>query len=70
MARGGGGFEGGSLDFWENKRGDQSYLRTQKGRSLKTLGGFREGGGVCLENERVGSGGDRESHQKLLGVMT
>ena len=34
---------GGSLDFKENKRGNQSQLRTQKGGSLKTLEGFRGG---------------------------
>ena len=42
----------------------------QKGGSLETLEGFS---GVttqiCLEKEDMG-GGDRESHQKLLGGVT
>ena len=38
--------------------GDQSYLRTQKGGSLKTLEGFRGGTTqICLENEDIGGGG-------------
>ena len=46
-------------------------MRIQKGGSLETLEGFREGiTQICLENEDRGwgrgGGGDRESHQKLL----
>ena len=52
-----------------DKRGDQSKLRTQKGRSLKTLEGFRGGTTqIWLENEDMV--GDRESHQMLLGGIT
>ena len=48
--------------------GDQSYLRTQKGGSLKTLEGFRGGTTqICLENEDIGGGGGRKSHQMLSG---
>ena len=42
----------------------KSWLRTQKGRSLKTLEGFIGGTTqICLENEDMGEGGggDRES---------
>ena len=50
--------------------GDQSQLRTQKEGSLKTLEGFRGGTTqIFLENEDMG-GGDRESHQMLLGRIT
>ena len=43
-----------------------------KGGSLKTLEGFKEGTTqICLENKDMwGGGGDRESHQKLLGGIT
>ena len=52
--------------------GDQSQLRTQKEGSLKTLEGFRGGTTqIFLENEDMGGGGgDRESHQMLLGRIT
>ena len=67
-------WERGSLDFGENKRGDQSKLKTQKAGSLKTLEGFRGGPTqIGLEDEVIvwgGGGGDRESHQKLLGEIT
>ena len=53
---GGGENLGGSLDFWENKRGDQSLLRTQKGGSLKTLEGFRGWGPLKLKNDVIGGG--------------
>ena len=58
---GGGGLEGGSLDFWENKRGD----------GWKTLEGFRGGTTqICSENEdMVGGGGTRQS-SKVLGGIT
>ena len=66
----GGRILGGSMDFWENKSGDQSWLRTQKGGSLKTLEGFRGGTTqICLEYEDMGGGGNRESHQKSLGGL-
>ena len=44
-----------------------------KGGSLKTLEGFKGGTTqICLENKDMwgGGGGDRESHQKLLGGIT
>ena len=42
-----------------------------KGGSLKTLEGFKgRTTQICLENEDGGRGGDRESHQKLLGGIT
>ena len=41
-----------------------------RGGSLKTLGEYRgETTQICLENEDMG-GGDRGSHQKLLGGIT
>ena len=51
------GFEGGSLDFQENKRGDQLKLRTQKGRSLKLWKDSRGTTQICLENEDMEGGG-------------
>ena len=48
LGGGGGGLEGGSLDFWENKRGD----------GWKTLEGFRGGTTqICSENEDMWGGG-------------
>ena len=41
IARGGGGFWGGSLDFYKTKGGISRNCRTQKGGSLKTLDGCR-----------------------------
>ena len=38
---GGGGFWGGSLDFYKTKGGISRNCRTQKGGSLKTLEGCR-----------------------------
>ena len=73
------------LSPWERGRGEDfrrdhlifrrtkwgiSRNRTQKARSLKTLEGFRGGTSqICLENEDMG-GGDRQSHQRLLGGIT
>ena len=38
---------------------------------MKTLEGFRgETAQIFLENKDMGGGGDRESHQKLLGGIT
>ena len=52
------------------QKGDQSYLRTQKGGSLTTLEGFRGGTTqISLENEDMGWG-DRDRYQKLLGGIT
>ena len=46
-------------------------LENPKGEITENFGRIqRGGGGVYLENERMGRGGDRESHQKLLGGMT
>ena len=58
--RGGGG-EGGSV-----------VTENPKGGSLKSLEGFRGGTTqIRLENEdKREGGGDRESHQKLLGRIT
>ena len=44
---------------------------------VRTKGGIAENFGriqrgrpqICLEDEFMGGGGDRESHQKLLGVI-
>ena len=41
IARGGGGFWGGSLDFYKTKGGISRNCRTQKGGSLKALEGCR-----------------------------
>ena len=50
-----------------DKRGDQSKLRTQKGRSLKTLEGFRGGTTqIWLENEDM-VGGSRKSSNFIRG---
>ena len=59
--RGGGGGKGGSV-----------VTENPKGGSLKSLEGFRGGTTqIRLENEdKRGGGGDRESHQKLLGRIT
>ena len=49
------------------QRGDQSKLRTQKGRSLKTLEGFRGGTTqIWLENEDM-VGGSRKSSNVIMG---
>ena len=45
-------------------------LENPKGEITENFGRIQSGGGVYLENERMGRGGDRESHQKLLGGMT
>ena len=46
-----------------DKRGDQSKLRTQKGRSLKTLEGFRGGiTQIWLENEDMVGGSQKSSN--------
>ena len=58
-----------SLDFWENKRGDQSSLRTKEGGSLKTLEGFRREP-LKFAWKMKAWWGDRESHQKSLGGIT
>ena len=58
----GGGGKGGSV-----------VTENPKGGSLKSLEGFRGGTTqIRLENEdkKGGGGGDRESHQKLLGRIT
>ena len=59
--RGGGGGRGGSV-----------VTENPKGGSLKSLEGFRGGTTqIRLENEdKKGRGGNRESHQKLLGRIT
>ena len=62
-------FGGDHIIFRRIKGGISSKLRTQKWGSLKTLEGFRgETTHICSENEdMVGGGRDRESHEMLLG---
>ena len=62
---------GGITWFLGEQKGGSVVLENPKGEITENFGRIqRGGGGSCLENERMGSGGDRESHQKLLGVMT
>ena len=50
----------------EDFRGDHLLFGKKRGGSLKTLEGFRGGGGtqICLENEDMGWGGGARTSSK------
>ena len=57
--------------FLGKQKGGSVVIENPKGGSLKTLEGFRGGTTqICLGNEENEGGGDRESHQMLLGGIT
>ena len=60
---------GGITWFLGEQKGVSVVLENPKGEITENFGRI-QGGGSLLGNERMGSGGDRESHQKLLGGMT
>ena len=61
---------GGITWFLGEQKGVSVVLENPKGEITENFGRIQGGGGSLLGNERMGSGGDRESHQKLLGGMT
>ena len=67
---GGGCWDGNHLIFRRTKQGGSVVTENPKGGITENFGRIQRGTTqICLENEDMG-GGDRESHQLLLGGIT
>ena len=62
---------GGITRFLGEQKGGAVVTENPKGGIIENFGRIQRGiTQICLENEDGGGGGDRKSHQKLLGRIT